>query len=83
MLKIFSRNKNTIEIDQKEIDNFLYNKKQKLLNMFSEIGTKQSVGFVLEETGIKNQQTLKSMLCRLRKDGLNIKMKWGYLTRVE
>ncbi len=72
-----------IHIDDSELNDFLYTKKQKLLNLFHEVNLRHPIGYVLEYTGIKNQTTLKAMLTRLRKKGIDIKIKFDWVKRVK
>lgn len=72
-----------IYIEDSELNDFLYSKKQKLLNLFRQVDINHPLKYVLEMTGIKNQTTLKSMLTRLRKkNGIDIKMKFDWVKRV-
>lgn len=84
MLNIFKKKNDTeeIHIDDSELNDFLYTKKQKLLNLFRDISTQHPLKYVLELTGIKNQSTLKAMLTRLRKQEIDIKMKFDWVKRV-
>lgn len=81
---IFKKNNDTeeIHIDDSELNDFLYTKKQKLLNLFNDIDIRHPLKHVLEETGIKNQATLKTVLTRLRKQGIDIRMKFDWVKRV-
>jgi hypothetical protein len=83
-LNIFKKqDSEEIHIDDSELNDFLYTKKQKLLNLFNTVPTNHPLKYVLEFTGIKNQTTLKAMLTRLRKKGIDIKIKFDWVKRVK
>lgn len=56
--------------------------KQILLRLFDEVGVSYPLHYVLEETGIKDYNTLKSYLWRLRKQDLvDVRIKFAHVHR--
>lgn len=73
-----NKDESDIKIDLSQEDD---TKSEKLLRIMHSVDIRQPIDFVLEETGIKNLQTLKTLCTRLRKQGISLSCKWGNLIR--